>query len=325
MAVKKVAIAAAVLAGLGALGYMVLGMRARQVWSESSEAGRLALARGDEREAERLFVEALEAASRSPLGTLRSTREAAISLTDIGFVHERGGRFDIARKCYEDALAAAGESRVPAPELAICHDNLARALGRTGAPEDARKHAEKAIAILEGALGKDHPHVSRPLNTLGTLDNGARRFAEAEPPLRRAIALREKALGPEHAEVATPLANLAVALEGQGKLAEAQNACLRALKIRTAMRGAESAEAAASLALLAVIAERSGRPAEAEALYRTALAAREKALGPAHPELVPLLENLARLVEAGGRADEAAALRARAKAVFVREVEAKLK
>ncbi len=90
----------------------------------------------------------------------------------------------------------------------------------------------RALAILEKALGPEHPIVATSLNSLAELYRDQSQYAKAEPLYQRALAIREKALGPEHPDVAMSLNNLAGLYdETQGQYAEAEPLHVRALAI----------------------------------------------------------------------------------------------
>ena len=59
-----------------------------------------------------------------------------------------------------------------------------------------RSHSQRALAILEKALGPEHPDVATSLNNLALLYYGQGRYADAEPHFQRALAILEKATRP---------------------------------------------------------------------------------------------------------------------------------
>jgi len=58
--------------------------------------------------------------------------------------------------------------------------------------------SQRSLAILEKALGKDHPQVAASLNNLAELYSAKGQYAEAEPLSQRSLAILEKALGKDH-------------------------------------------------------------------------------------------------------------------------------
>ncbi len=67
---------------------------------------------------------------------------------------------------------------------------------------------QRSLAIVEKALGPEHPHVATSLNNLARLYRDQGHYAEAEPLYQRSLEIREKALGPEHPDVARSLISL---------------------------------------------------------------------------------------------------------------------
>jgi tetratricopeptide (TPR) repeat protein len=70
---------------------------------------------------------------------------------------------------------------------------------------DAIPLARETLAILEKALGPDHPDVATSLNNMAELYHDQGRYTEAEPLYKCSLAIYEKALGPDHTLVATTL------------------------------------------------------------------------------------------------------------------------
>ncbi|WP_438035765.1 tetratricopeptide repeat protein [Sorangium sp. So ce204] len=155
--------------------------------------------------------------------------------------------------------------------------------------------AERALTILEKALGRDHPDVATVLNNLAELYRAKGDYATAEPLYQRALTIREKALGREHPDVANSLNNLAELYRAKGDYATAEPLYQRALTIREKALGREHPDVAASLHNLAALYMAKGDYGSAEPLYQRAVTIREKALGREHPDVATSLNNLADL------------------------------
>jgi CHAT domain-containing protein/Tfp pilus assembly protein PilF len=168
--------------------------------------------------------------------------------------------------------------------------------------------AERTLALIETALGPEHPSVATWLNNLTELYGRQGRYGEAETLARRSLAIFEKALGPEHPEVATSLNNLALTYVGQGRTGEAETLLKRSLAMRERALGPEHLLVAESQGNLAEVYREQGRYGEAEPLYKRSLETQEKALGPAHPDATGSLNNLALLYLTQGRNSEAETL-----------------
>lgn len=90
---------------------------------------------------------------------------------------------------------------------------------------------KRSLAIIEKALGADHPSVAAGLNNLAELYRIQDKHIEAESLYKRSLAIDEKALGPEHPGVAIDLNNLALLYRAQGKYTEAEPLFNRSLVI----------------------------------------------------------------------------------------------
>ncbi|MBW4671734.1 MAG: tetratricopeptide repeat protein [Cyanomargarita calcarea GSE-NOS-MK-12-04C] len=153
--------------------------------------------------------------------------------------------------------------------------------------------AERALAIREKVLGREHPDVASSLNNLAALYKSQGNYAKAEPLYLRALTIREKVLGREHPDVATSLNNLAFLYESQGNYSKAEPLYLRSLAILEKVLGREHPLVASSLNNLAGIYRLQGNYAKAEPLLVRSLAIREKVLGREHPDVATSLNNLA--------------------------------
>ena len=91
-------------------------------------------------------------------------------------------------------------------------NNLAELYRAQGKYTEAEPLHQRSLAILEKALGPEHPNVGGSLNNLAELFRTQGKYAEAEPLYQRSLANMEKALGPEHPNVATLLENYATLL-----------------------------------------------------------------------------------------------------------------
>ena len=107
-------------------------------------------------------------------------------------------------------------------EAARLLNQAASYLHERGLYGDAEPLFQRSLAILEKALGPDHPDVATSLNNLATLYRNQGRYVEAETLFVRSLAIREKALGPDHPDVAGSLNSLAELYRNQGKYDEAE-------------------------------------------------------------------------------------------------------
>ncbi len=184
-----------------------------------------------------------------------------------------------------------------------------------GRHTEAESLFNRSLAILEKALGPEHPKVGTSRNNLATLYQQQGRYTDAEALYRKGLTIVEEALGSEHPDFAALLSNLAEVYRAQGRLAEAEPLLERSLAIVEKTIGPEHPRVATPLNNLALVYQADGRFSEAEPLFERSLAIMEKKLGPDHAELASPLNNLAMVYRAQGRSADTEALLKRSIAI----------
>jgi tetratricopeptide (TPR) repeat protein len=164
---------------------------------------------------------------------------------------------------------------------------------------------QRALAIMEKALGPDHPDLADPLSTLAGLYYSQHQYTQAEPLYKRALAIQESIAGSENPIVALTLESLAEIYKANLQFAQAEPLYKRALTISEKALGPEHPAVAMSLNDLGQLYQFEGQYAQAESLYKRALAIREKALGSADPDVAESLTSLGNLYSAEGQFAEA--------------------
>ena len=158
----------------------------------------------------------------------------------------------------------------------------------------ALKVAEKAVALREKALGKEHPDLARFYSDLAGLRELNGDYLGARALLVRVVAIQEKAKGPDAPETAWALQRLGISYWYRGDLAAGEPILLRGLEIFEKRYGRDDTTYVASyVETLAGYYRQRYDYARAEQLFRRALAIREKASGPDDPALGSTLFQLA--------------------------------
>jgi CHAT domain-containing protein/tetratricopeptide (TPR) repeat protein len=209
------------------------------------------------------------------------------------------------------AAASVGAIAESADDIVALNKQVEQ-LYRQGKYKEAVNIAEKALALGERVLGREHSETLRSLNNLATLYDSQGRYPEAEPLLKRALEIRERVLGKEHPHTLISLNNLAHLYQAQGRYPEAEPLYKRALEIKERVLGKEHPDTLLSVSNLAALYKAEGRYPEAEPLYKRALEVRERVLGKEHPDTLASLNNLAALYDFQGRGEEAEPLLKRA-------------
>jgi MYXO-CTERM domain-containing protein len=171
---------------------------------------------------------------------------------------------------------------------------------------------ERAVLLVEKALGPHHRALSTSLNNLAEIYREQGQYEKAEPLHRRALGILENALGPHDPDVAVSLINLAEVHKKQGRFGEAEPLLQRVVDIFEKTMGSHHPNVAMSLSMLAEVYRAQGRFGEAEPLLQRELGILEKELGAHHPYVARSLEDLAALYLEQGRHEKAEPLYVRA-------------
>jgi tetratricopeptide (TPR) repeat protein len=169
----------------------------------------------------------------------------------------------------------------------------------------AQQLFERALAVTENVLGREHPSTAASLNNLALALKAQGDLTAARQLYERAVVIDEKVLGPDHPDTAADLLNLGVLLNEQGDLGGAQLLIERALQINATVLGPDHLQTARSLNSFARLLRDQGRDEEARPLFERALAIREAALGAGHPETATTLNDLAALLHDKGELAQA--------------------
>jgi len=142
---------------------------------------------------------------------------------------------------------------------------------------------ERALALLESALGGDHPEVATVLGSLGATYYRQGDHARARDRFQRSLDIRERVFGNEHPIVARSVYRLAIVAATELDYKRSEELYRRALELFLRAHGEEHAKTALVLSGLGHLYYSIGRHAESEDVLRRSVAIREKLLGPDHP------------------------------------------
>jgi hypothetical protein len=213
------------------------------------------------------------------------------------------------------ALGAAAGGGVESAEVVLLLIRTGYFLKEQGRYADTEPLFERSLAILEKALGAEHPSTAVSLNNLAELYRAQGEYGRATPLSERALAIYEKTYGAEHSSTAASLDNLAALYSSQNEYGKALPLSERALAINEKACGAEHPWTATNLNNLAYLYKAQGEYGKALPLYERSLAIYEKTYGAEHPDTALSLNNLAGLYKAQGEYGRALPLLERALAI----------
>ncbi|MBM4070698.1 MAG: tetratricopeptide repeat protein [Planctomycetes bacterium] len=259
------------------------------VWRDEMAAGRKTLDRHLFNEAERHLAKALTEAERLPPRDARLP-ETVLALAELSF---KQGRFGQADRHYLRAEALVEDIHDDQhPTVARCLNARAEIYFALGFSDDAVKLAQKALAMREKRLGKNHLDVVESLETLAAMGQSARALKD------HALPIREKAQGEDHPGLIRCLLIIGRRDDGFKHLE-------RALAIARKSRGEKHPDVAECLTAQSehyLAAERYVQAIETQTAAMRIWAA---TLGPAHPRRGAGFRNLALAAQGQKRLDDA--------------------
>jgi CHAT domain-containing protein/Tfp pilus assembly protein PilF len=191
--------------------------------------GKLHWRRGDQRQAERYYLRALDIAERTGGDDDRQKAEAI--LNDLGLVYLAREDYDRARSYLERSLAMQRRRSAPKRDIAVTTANLAFVHLRKGNHQEAEALFRAALADQE-QTGGARAELANTLNNLGLLHYSRGELDKAEPLLQRALRVKQEVYGAGHPDLALHLLNVAAARWSRNAFGEAIGFMTRALELR---------------------------------------------------------------------------------------------
>jgi tetratricopeptide (TPR) repeat protein len=159
---------------------------------------------------------------------------------------------------------------------------------------------QKALAIREKVLGKEHRSTATTYNNISSVYASQGDYPKALEWYQKALAIREKVLGKEHPSTATSYNNIAGVYASQGDYPKALELFQKALAIREKMLGKEHPDTATTYNDIANVYEKQGDYPKALEWYQKDLAISEKVLGKEHPDTAATYNNIAEVYDSQG-------------------------
>jgi CHAT domain-containing protein/Tfp pilus assembly protein PilF len=228
------------------------------------------------------------------------------SLTILGFIYQRVGRYQQAEETLQEALdLLRGEFGNEHPYVAQVLYDLATVYLMRGQYDRARQLYESALTYRQKHLGKEHLHVAFVINNIGLIHLRRQELKEALSMFERSVEIKRKSLGDDSLEVAKGLVNVGNVYFDLGQLDKAEQHYITALQMKIEKLGQNHPSVADTLNNLGNIFNRTNRQSAAEKYYQQSLAISEKMLGVAHPKTNITRSNLAAYYLKLGQASKA--------------------
>ncbi len=316
----------------------------RTSWQDLNHRGEEAFHRGEYKEAESLFGQALAKSG----GFEPDDPRIAETLNNLGNLYFNLDLYTEAENAIKRALAIREKVQGPNGELvADSLNDLGMIYLTEGKTSEAKSLIERALAIRQKILKPDDEDIASSLQSMASVNHKEGKLKDSMAALKRALYIRKRALGAQHLDVATTYNSLGVQHQMAGQKGEAKICyehardiiaklygdnhpamadCLvgiatlefvdnnfskseedfnKALEIREAALGEDSFRVAEVLSCLAILKEQTGKSKDAEDLLRRAIAIDEQAVGASNPETLRASNNLLRILKKTGQRDEA--------------------
>jgi tetratricopeptide (TPR) repeat protein len=129
--------------------------------------------------------------ARAERATGPTSELTASFLTNLGLAQGQLDHHAEARAAFERSFAIHVHNDGPdSLDAGTLHIDLALLLIETSSLDDARSHAERAVAIFDRILGADHPDLAMALEALATIELRTEHPERAVPALERAVTIR---------------------------------------------------------------------------------------------------------------------------------------
>ncbi|MGE3167151.1 MAG: tetratricopeptide repeat protein [Planctomycetota bacterium] len=228
----------------------------------------------------------------------------------------RGGDISVLKRVLEEAEKRVDTELAQLPTAAArIHETIARVYTSLGLLDEAKRHANAALALRELLAGPDSLAVARCLNQRGMIAIEAGDLVDAERDHRRALDIAARQPGVGDDTHATALNGLGLLFHRKGEPQGALPYYEQAREFVRRVHGERSLRYALQLNNEASTFLSLGQYAEADQAFAQALAIREERLPPDHFDVAVSLQNLGKARSAVGDWQGAVELGRRALAI----------
>jgi tetratricopeptide (TPR) repeat protein len=275
------------------------------------ELGQVRRRQGELAAAESRFRRALALADSAGLTADGGAGELMVNRVrnDLGLLLRDADRMDEAAEILE-ALAAS-EATLPGVgrlDRATTLNNLSLVRRARGDVDGAITGFEQTLELLREEFGDDHVYVAAVLESIGSLEQRAGRYAEADSLMQEALAMRRRLLPERHPDIANGLNGLGLLHVETGDYEGARRYLDEALQMNLELHGEMHGRTAQVVNSLGLLYLRTGDFEAAETAFRRSVRIREAMLGARHRNTLNARGNLAAALLGGGDARGAEAL-----------------
>ena len=192
---------------------------------------------------------------------------------------------------FAESIASAFDSE-DAPESASLLHNLAYIYEASANYSLAMEWYQKALAIGEKVLGKEHPDIAITYNNIAGIYDHQGDYKKAMDRYQKALAISENVLGKEHPDTAITYNNIALVYDSQGDYEKAMEWNQKALAIKEKVLGKEHPDTATTYNNIAAVYYNQGEYAKALEWYLKSYRIMLSKLGQQHPNTKTIRDNM---------------------------------
>ena len=229
----------------------------------------------------------------SIIATEGANEWTAISLVEIGGLHEELGEFSKARDYFAEALAQYKALNFDNTiDIATCYNDIGTSYTHSGMYQEALDYCQKSLNIKIKLLGERDLEVARSLNNIGSIYSELGNYEKAIEFFYKALDIR-KNYDEDSADLAGSYNNIGSLLCKQGLHEEALEFFEKALSINKRRLGTSHPHLAYALNNIGYTYNQKGDHEKALQYYIDALSIRIKIFGEQHPSLSTSYNNIA--------------------------------
>lgn len=263
--------------------------------------------KGKIKDAERLFLEAIEEAGKST----SKDDNMYVGLTNLAGLYKMTGKFAKAEPIYKRAMLIQERDFGPKDlKVALAIDNYGDILMRTEKYKEAEEYYRKSLSIRQSKLASTDGEIGKNMVNLAESLEEQKQYEEAGALYRKGIPILQEAFGPKDFFLAKALNQFGWLYKNRGNLEQAESLYLRAMAIYESKSVNEPNIALVSKNL-AEVYRKQGKYADAEAMYKKSILIREKTFDSSHISIALVLEDYSSMLKELGRLEEAELLEER--------------
>lgn len=257
--------------------------------------------KGKMKDAERMFLEAVEEAGKSTA----KDDNMYVGLTNLAGFYKMQGKYSSAAPIYKRAMLIQQRDFGPDDiKVAVATDLYGDILMREEKYKEAEEVFRRSLAIRQEKLPANDSEIGKSLVNLAEPLAELKSFEESQALYRKGIPILQESLGPKDLFLAKALNLFGLLYQKQDNYEQAEPLYLRSLAIYES-KSVNEPNIALVAKNLAEVYRKQGKLEDAEAMFKKSVLIHEKAFDPRNIGIAYVLEEYSSLLKQMGRLEEA--------------------